>query len=252
MPEDAVPVVGSGSARADVGGVVIVTVVVGPTVVGVVVVVVVVVDALVVVVGVVVVVVVLVVLVVVVSTTVVVVDGAASIAVRADPALFSLFGSVAGEETLASLVIVEPPGTAASMLRTTVNVAVAPLANEVRVMVMVPLDPTSGESIDATGPEFCAAETKVVPAGSTSTTVAGVAFEGPSLLTTSSYVISPPAVAVSGAVLVRETSACWMTSSVSVAESLPGFGSLVPAPALTVAVLDSEPDAAAEIAADAV
>ena len=66
------------------------------------------------------------------------------------------------------------------------------------------------------------------------------------------YVVDPPATAVvTPSILVIARSAAALIVSVSVALLLPGFGSLT-APPLTVAVLDSEPVAAAEIVADAV
>jgi len=63
-------------------------------------------------------------------------------------------------------------------------------------------------------------------------------------------VIGPPGVAVvKPSVLVIARSAVPDSVSLSVAELLPGLGSVTPAGAVTVAVLDSVPVAAAEMAA---
>jgi hypothetical protein len=64
--------------------------------------------------------------------------------------------------------------------------------------------------------------------------------------------MSTPGVALLGAVLATERSACWLIVSVSVAELLAGFGSVTPPGGLTVAVLDSVPVADGVSVADAV
>src|SRR5262245_27984011 len=90
-------------------------------------------------------------------------------------------------------------------------------------------------------------------AGNVSATVDPEALLGPALDAVIVYVTDPPAVAaVTPSVLVMDRSAAPPSVSLSVALLLPGVGSVVPPPVLTVAVLDSVPLALAEIAADAV
>src|SRR5213075_1185483 len=90
-------------------------------------------------------------------------------------------------------------------------------------------------------------------AGKVSATVAPTAFDGPTLLAVMVYVTEPPAVAVvTPSVLVIDRSADLVIVSLSVAELLPGVGSVTPAGAVTVAVLDRVPVAAALMLADTV
>src|SRR5438874_2614511 len=90
----------------------------------------------------------------------------------------------------------------------------------------------------------------LMPAGSVSVTVAPVTALGPALLTTIVYVTVPPGVAVvTPSVLVMLRSASGARVSVSVAELLAGVGSVTPAGAVTVAVLDTVPVAVDEILA---
>src|SRR5262245_37603682 len=91
-------------------------------------------------------------------------------------------------------------------------------------------------------------QVQVSEAGNVSATVAPVALLGPALLAVIVYVVLPPAVTVvTPSTLVMERSALPPSVSLSVAELLPGVGSVTPAGAATVAVLLSVPDAAAEI-----
>jgi len=84
-------------------------------------------------------------------------------------------------------------------------------------------------------------------AGNVSATVDPLALLGPALLAVIVYVTLPPAVAVlTPSVLVIDRSACAPSVSLSVAELLPGAGSVTPAGAVTVAVLISVPVAAAD------
>src|SRR6185312_2453638 len=93
----------------------------------------------------------------------------------------------------------------------------------------------------------------VSEAGKVSATVEAVAFEGPALLAVIVYVTEPPGLAwVTPSVRVTERSAVAASVSVSVAELLPGVGSVTPAGAVTVAVLEREPLADALIVALAV
>jgi hypothetical protein len=87
-------------------------------------------------------------------------------------------------------------------------------------------------------------------AGNVSATVAPGAFDGPAFDAVTVYVTLPPGVAdVTPSVFVTARSACALSVSVSVAELLPGVGSVTPAGALTVAVFDRVPVALAAIAA---
>src|SRR5450432_1791408 len=88
----------------------------------------------------------------------------------------------------------------------------------------------------------------VSEAGKVSATVVPVALLGPAFDAVIVYVTEPPAVAdVTPSVLVIARSAWGPSVSESVAELLPGFGSVTPAGDATVAVLLSVPVAAAEI-----
>src|SRR3954469_16306641 len=87
----------------------------------------------------------------------------------------------------------------------------------------------------------------VSDAGNVSATVAPDAFEGPALLAVIVYVTLPPGVAVvTPSVFVIDKSALPASVSLSVAELLPGVGSVTPAGDVTVAVLLNVPVAAAE------
>src|SRR4051794_11076267 len=82
----------------------------------------------------------------------------------------------------------------------------------------------------------------VSEAGKVSATVAPVALLGPALLAVIVYVTEPPAVAVvTPSVFVMPRSALAAMVSLSVAELLPGVGSVTPAGTETVAVLLSVP-----------
>src|SRR6266496_379673 len=79
-------------------------------------------------------------------------------------------------------------------------------------------------------------------AGAISVTVAPDTSLGPLLVTVIVYVVLPPGVTLATpSVLVIARSAIGVTVSVSVALLLPGFGSVVPAGAVTVAELDTLP-----------
>src|SRR3954454_13900634 len=91
-------------------------------------------------------------------------------------------------------------------------------------------------------------QVQVSLAGNVSATVAPVALLGPALDAVIVYVTDPPAVAlVTPSVLVIDRSADAPSASTSVAELLPGVGSVTPAGGATVAVFVSDPLAAAEI-----
>jgi hypothetical protein len=91
-------------------------------------------------------------------------------------------------------------------------------------------------------------QVQVSEAGNVSATVAPLTLLGPALLAVIVYVVDPPGVAVvTPSVFVMARSALPPTVSVSVAELLAGFGSVVPPDATTVAVLLMDPLAAPEI-----
>jgi hypothetical protein len=90
-------------------------------------------------------------------------------------------------------------------------------------------------------------------AGNVSATVEPEALLGPAFDATIVYVTLVPGTSVvAPSVLVMARSADPVIVSVSVAELLPGVGSVTPPPAATVAVLDSVPVAAAEMDAETV
>ena len=87
-------------------------------------------------------------------------------------------------------------------------------------------------------------------AGKVSATVAPVTVEGPALVATMVYVTLLPGITVvTPSVFVIERSAVGLRVSVSVAELLPGVGSVMPPGAVTVAVLTRVPVAVAETVA---
>src|SRR6185295_1613760 len=89
---------------------------------------------------------------------------------------------------------------------------------------------------------------QVSDAGNVSVTDEPGALLGPALDAVIVYVTEPPGVAVvTPSVLVTARSAVAPSVSVSVAELLPGVGSVTPAGAATVAVLESVPVADGEI-----
>ncbi len=104
------------------------------------------------------------------------------------------------------------------------------------------------EAVQLPPPAPAQVQVQVSAAGKVSATVASVLL-GPAFEALIVYVVEPPAVTVvTPSVLVMPTFACAVSVSVSVAELLPGVGSVTPPAVATVAVLLSEPVAAAEIA----
>src|SRR6187455_154998 len=81
-------------------------------------------------------------------------------------------------------------------------------------------------------------QAQVRSAGKVSATVEPVALLGPAFEAVVVYVVGPPAVTeITPSVLVTARSACPARVSESVAELLPGVGSVTPPGAATVAVL---------------
>src|SRR3954465_29578 len=104
------------------------------------------------------------------------------------------------------------------------------------------------EAVQVPPPAPAQVQVQVSEAGKVSATVAPVALLGPALEAVIVYATEPPAVAVvTPSVLVIARSACAPSVSESVAELLPGVGSVTPAGAVTVAVLLRVPVADAEM-----
>src|SRR3954447_24235049 len=94
------------------------------------------------------------------------------------------------------------------------------------------------EAVQVPPPAPAHVHVQVSEAGNVSATVAPVALLGPALDAVMVYVTEPPGVAVvTPSVFVTARSACAVSVSVSVAELLPGVGSVTPPGAVTVAVL---------------
>src|SRR5260370_1190951 len=154
-------------------------------------------------------------------------------------------GSVvpAGAATLA--VLLRLPVAEAEMFAVTVNVAVPPFAR-LTVVLMSPVPLVTPQLAAGAHVQLAL----LMPAGSVSVTVAPVTALGPPFVTVMVYVTVPPGTAVvTPSVLVMLKSACGVRASVSVTELLPGVGSVVPAGAVTLAVLLRLPVAEAEIVA---
>lgn len=151
------------------------------------------------------------------------------------------FGSVTALETVA--VFERVPVAAALTVQTDVYVTVDP---EGKVMPELLIFPAKGPAVFPDAPpaiELVVEHVKL--AGKASVTETPVAVLGPRLAAVTVYVTVPPGVAeVTPSVFVIERSAELAIVSVSVAELLPGVGSVTPAGAATVAVLESDPVAA--------
>ena len=120
-----------------------------------------------------------------------------------------------------------------------------PPTGNVTVSAMFPVPLAAhDEPLDATHDHVA----PVNDAGNVSVTVTPLAFDGPLFVDTIVYVVEPPGTAaVRPSVFVTETSAERASVSVSVAESLPGVGSVVPEGTATVTVFANVPVAAAEM-----
>jgi len=152
-------------------------------------------------------------------------------------------GSVtpAGVATVA--VLVNEPLAAAEILQLAVYVMLPP-AGRLAVSLMLPLP------LAVHVPPLVPAQVQlqVSEAGNVSATVEPGALLGPAFDAVIVYVTLPPGVAVvTLSVLMIDRSADAPSTSVSVAELLPGVGSVTPAGVATVAVLVNEPLADAEI-----
>src|SRR5579864_1779291 len=109
------------------------------------------------------------------------------------------------------------------------------------------------EAVQVPPPAPTHVQVQVSDAGKESVTVAPAALLGPALEAVMVYVVEPPGVAVvTPSVAVIARSAPGVRVSVSVAELLPGVGSVTPPGAPTDAVLLSVPVAAAEMVQEAV
>src|SRR5258708_30642818 len=100
---------------------------------------------------------------------------------------------------VAVFVKVVPCGVAGGMWPTKVKSALDPLGNEARVQVIVPFVPTAGWLLQSNaGPEFCIAETKVIPGGSGSLRETVAAASVPKLKTVTSKDTAGPFAALDG------------------------------------------------------
>src|SRR5260221_229538 len=108
----------------------------------------------------------------------------ALMAVSSVSLLLAGFASVVALVTVAVLEIVEPWGSLALPLTTSVKVAVARAAKVASVKETTPVPPAGGaEKRVKAGPVLCVAETKVVPAGTASFRVTPWASLNPALVT---------------------------------------------------------------------
>jgi hypothetical protein len=105
--------------------------------------------------------------------------------------LSDVFGSGVGEVIVAVLVI-EPLGAADDVFTDSVNRTVPSTCIVAAEQVMVPPDPTAGV-LQVKVPSEASSETKVVPAGRESVTVAFDAASGPLLKTKIEYAMVSPA-----------------------------------------------------------
>ena len=152
-------------------------------------------------------------------------------------------GSVMPAPTDAVAVLVNEPVAPAATEALTVNVAVPPTGRST-LALMLPL-PDAGHVAPPAVEHVHVAPVSV--AGKVSVTFEAGAAEGPAFETTTVYVTGVPGTSVADpSVLVIDRSARGVNESVSVAELLAPLGSLLPTGAAMVAVLTSEPVAAAE------
>ena len=124
------------------------------------------------------------------ATAAVTVGGGLETDTPAVDALLARFGSGVAERTIAVLLMTDAFETAQSILRTTVNVAVAPLASVTALQLIRPAPPTCGAV--QTQPLGIELETKVVPAGRLSSSVTSAAKFGPLFVTVIVYVAFVP------------------------------------------------------------
>jgi hypothetical protein len=143
------------------------------------------------------------------------------------------------------------PEAAAFNVHVDVYVTVDPTGRVIPGLLMLP---AVGPAVLPVAPPVATLVVEQVRlAGNVSATVTPVAALGPAFDATIVYVTVPPAVAfVTPSVFVMPRLADGVSVSVSVAELLPGFGSVTVPGAVTVAVFDNEPVAAAAIVAETV
>ena len=152
-------------------------------------------------------------------------------------------GSVTPAGAVTVAVLLSVPVAPALIVQLAVKVTLPPLGR-LTVSLMLP-DP---EAVQVPPPAPAHVHVHVRDAGNVSATVLPVALLGPAFDAVIVYVTEPPGVAVvTPSVFVIARSADAPSASVSVAELLPGVGSVTPAGAVTVAVLLSVPVAAALI-----
>lgn len=93
--------------------------------------------------------------------------------------LFNGFGSAVVALIVAVFVLVDPLAVPGSTLKTNSNEALAPLASEAMVQVIVPVPPGGGVAQTNAGPVVCVAPAKVMFAGTLSVSVTFAAAAGP-------------------------------------------------------------------------
>jgi hypothetical protein len=162
---------------------------------------------------------------------------AAAIVKSTDEVLFNGVGSVtvAGGVTVAAFVTI-PAAVDAATVPLIVYVTVAPTFRFAVVEIVFPPPDAAPHAAPADATHVHV--TPVSEAGTESVIVAPVTFDGPAFVTTTVYATAAPGKALGTlTVLVTPRSARGVTSSVSVAELFPLLTSVVPAGAVTEAVL---------------
>ena|SRR5947209_5242685 len=120
------------------------------------------------------------------------------------------------ELTFAVFEVVVPAAVPDGTLKTNWNDALAPLASEAMVQVIVPVPPTGGAVQEKSGPLVCDSPAKVMFAGTSSVSVTFAAVDGPPLATATTYVTVVFDGVVDGPVLVTDRSAFAATTAVEV------------------------------------
>ena len=155
-------------------------------------------------------------------------------------------GSVRPPGIVAVAVLTSVPVAFAAMLAVSVKVAVAPTGRFTEAL-MLPV-PLAGQE-----PPPAPTQVHVAPLsalGSVSATVRPVTADGPAFDATIAYVTGVPGISeIEPSFFVMETSAVGLVPSTSVAELLPGVGSVVPEGTATVTVFEMFPDELAETVA---
>lgn len=152
--------------------------------------------------------------------------------------LFVVVGSFEPTGAATEAVLLSEPDPVGEIEAANVNVTEPPTGTF--TVALIEPDPDAGQNAPTLAEHVHVAALSAL--GSVSVTVAPVAAEGPAFVTRIVYEIEPPgAEEPEPSVLVMARSDVTRTVSVSVAELLPGVGSVTPTGAAMVAVLASEP-----------